>query len=161
MRRILVATATVALVALVAAEVGTAGREQQALMCGGESLTLTVTTTTNDRSDAWGVGTISGGTHLIPTSFSGALVDPTTDAQLFSFSQAKGNGNGQNNHATITCTGTDRPPTSSSSASASSSRPSRSRSWTASSEAPARRLMFASSTNFACPDCSLRWQPST
>jgi hypothetical protein len=56
---------------------------------------------------AWGVGTISGGDHGIPTSFSGMATDLTTGTVLFSFSQAKGNGNGMHNEPTITCTQTN------------------------------------------------------
>jgi hypothetical protein len=89
---------------LVTAGVGTAGRDQQILMCGGEPLTLTVTTTTNDHSVAYGVGTISGGMHLIPTSFSGTLTDLTTSTVLFTFSQSKGKGHGMHNQTSITCT---------------------------------------------------------
>jgi hypothetical protein len=53
-------TATLALMALVTAGVGTAGRDQQIPMCGGEPLAVTVTTTTNDHSVAWGSGQSPG-----------------------------------------------------------------------------------------------------
>jgi len=74
------------------------------LICNGEPLTVTVTQTTKNHSVAWGVGTISGGSHGIPVSFSGSATDVTTGAPVFSFSQAKGNGNGMHNEPTITCT---------------------------------------------------------
>ena len=78
MRRML-ALPIVALVALVAASVGNAGREQQTLTCGGlGTITVTVTTTTNDHSVAWGVGTVSNRLHGIPVSFSGTTTDLTT-----------------------------------------------------------------------------------
>ena len=99
----------VALVALVAASVGNAGREQQTLTCGGlGTITVTVTTTTNDHSVAWGVGTISNRLHGIPVSFSGTTTDLTTGMVLNSFSQSKGNGNGLHNQPTVTCTSGSR-----------------------------------------------------
>jgi hypothetical protein len=105
LRRIVVAAATVASFALVAANVGSAGRAQQTFNCDGlGDITFTVTTTNNEHSVAWGVGTISGGTHLIPTSFNFSAVDLTTGETLFSDSQTKGNGQGQHNQPTITCT---------------------------------------------------------
>jgi hypothetical protein len=104
MRRIF-ALPIVALVALVAASVGNAGREQQTLTCTGlGTITVTVTTTTNDHSVAWGVGTVSSSLHGIPVSFSGTVTDLTTHTVLDSFFQAKGHGNGMHNQATITCT---------------------------------------------------------
>src|SRR6476646_4550408 len=94
-----------ALVALVAASVGNAGREQQKLTCTGlGTITVTVTTTTNDHSVAWGVGTVSSSLHGIPVSFSGTITDLTTQTVLDSFFQAKGHGNGMHNQPTITCT---------------------------------------------------------
>ena len=104
MRRIF-ALPIVTLVALVAASVGNAGREQQTLTCTGlGTITVTVTTTTNDHSVAWGVGTISSSLHGIPVSFSGTVTDLTTNTVLDSFFQAKGHGNGMHNQPTITCT---------------------------------------------------------
>lgn len=104
MRRIF-ALPIVALVALIAAGVGNAGREQQVLTCTGlGTITVTVTTTTNDHSVAWGVGTVSSGLHGIPVSFSGIVTDLTTDSVLDSFFQAKGQGNGMHNQPTIACT---------------------------------------------------------
>ena len=104
MRRIF-ALAIVALVALVAAGVGNAGREQQQLTCTGlGTITVTVTTTTNDQSVAWGVGTVSNRLHGIPVSFSGTITDLTTNTILDTFFQAKGHGNGMHNQMTVTCT---------------------------------------------------------
>jgi hypothetical protein len=104
MRRILVLP-LVALVALVAAGVGNAGREQQMLTCTGlGTITVTVTTTTNDHSVAWGVGTVSHLIHGIPVSFSGTITDLTTNTVLDTFFQAKGHGNGMHNEPTVTCT---------------------------------------------------------
>ena len=95
----------VALVAVVAASVGYAGREQQRLTCTGlGTITVTVTTTTNDHSVAWGVGTVSSSLHGIPVSFSGTVTDLTTHTVLDSFFQAKGHGNGMHTQPTITCT---------------------------------------------------------
>jgi hypothetical protein len=106
LRRVLVAAAAVTLLALASANVGTAGREQQSFNCDGlGDITFTVTTTNNDHSVAWGVGTISGGTHLTPTSFNFSAVDLTTGETLFSQQQTKGNGNGMHNQSTINCTG--------------------------------------------------------
>jgi hypothetical protein len=105
MRRLLV-PAIVGLVALVAAGVGNAGREQQTLTCEGlGTITVTVTTTTNGHSVAWGVGTVSSSLHGIPVSFSGTITDLTTNTVLDSFFQAKGKGNGMHNQPTVTCTG--------------------------------------------------------
>jgi hypothetical protein len=104
MRRLL-APAIVALVALVAAGVGNAGREQQTLTCEGlGTITVTVTTTKNDHSVAWGVGTVSHLLHGIPVSFSGTITDLTTNTVLDSFFQAKGNGKGMHNQQSVTCT---------------------------------------------------------
>jgi hypothetical protein len=104
MRR-LFALPIVAVVALIAAGVGNAGREQQTLDCTGlGTITVTVTTTTNDHSVAWGVGTDSSGLLGIPVSFSGTVTDLTTNTVLDSFFQAKGHGNGMHRHPTVTCT---------------------------------------------------------
>jgi len=105
MRR-LAALPLVALVALVAASIGNAAREQQQLNCVGlGTITVTVTTTTNDHSVAWGVGTVSSSLHGIPVSFSGTVTDLTTNTVLDSFFQAKGKGNGMHNQPTIACSG--------------------------------------------------------
>jgi hypothetical protein len=107
MRRVLSITALTAVLAMLAAGVGSAARTQQQLVCNGETLTLTVTTVENEHGVAWGVGTLSGGTHLIPTSFSGQLTDLTTGATLFSFAQTKGKGHALPNATKVTCTETD------------------------------------------------------
>jgi hypothetical protein len=108
MHRILLAAAFAA-AALAAAGVATAGREQQTLLCDGVPLTLTVTTTTNDNSVAWGVGTISGGTHLIPTSFGFTAVDLTAGGvTLFSGTQTKGNGHALPGQPLVTCTSSEQ-----------------------------------------------------
>jgi hypothetical protein len=100
-RRLALATAVTAIVASVVVSVGMAGRTQQTLTCNGEALTLTVTSTTNDHSTAWGVGTVSGGTHLIPTSFTGYLYDVTTSSVIpgTEFTQIKGNGHALQNQS--------------------------------------------------------------
>ena len=105
MRRFL-ALPLVALVALLAAEASNAGREQQVLTCGSYgTLTVTVTTTKNDHSVAWGTGKVSSPRLLgIPVSFSGTTTDLTTGAVLGSFFQAKGHGHGMHRRATVTCT---------------------------------------------------------
>jgi len=108
MRRISIATAVAALLALTVASVSSAGREQQVLTCDGGlgTITVTGTTTTNDHSVAWGVGTVSSSLHGIPVSFSGTATDVTTNTVLtdFSFLQAKGKGNGMHNQPTVACT---------------------------------------------------------
>jgi hypothetical protein len=102
MKRILVVA--VAAAALSAVGAAAAAREQQTLMCNGEPLALTVTTTNNDHSVDWGVGTISGGSHLIPTSFTFQAVDVSAGGMLLgSSTQAKGDGNGMHNQQAITC----------------------------------------------------------
>ncbi|MGH3003960.1 MAG: hypothetical protein ACRDM1_15075 [Gaiellaceae bacterium] len=108
MRRILLATVIVAMLAMLAlfgATGAMASRTADSLTCGDASYALTVTSTSNDHSLSWGVGTISGGTHLIPTSFSGSGVDATTGETLFSFTQLKGNANGQHNQTQTSCDG--------------------------------------------------------
>ena len=54
----------------------------------------------------WGVGqVVAGGTgHLVPTAFSGSLVDNAVNQTLFTFDQVKGGGNANHNQPTITCT---------------------------------------------------------
>src|SRR5215468_9665011 len=106
MRRVVLGTALVAVATMIAATTASATRVTDTVTCGGETLTLTVTNTSNENSVAWGVGTISGGTHLIPTSFSFTAIDVTTNTVLFSDTQAKGKGNGLHNAAQITCNGT-------------------------------------------------------
>lgn len=105
MRKLMAAAAAVAAAALVAAGVGSAARTQDTITCGGTTYALTVTSTKNDNSVAWGVGTISGGTHLIPSAFTFTAFDVTTQTELFSDTQAKGNGNGQHNQTTMECSG--------------------------------------------------------
>jgi hypothetical protein len=105
MRRVLFATVFSAIAALAVSGVASADRTPFTVVCGGETLTLTVTSTTNEHGIAWGVGTISGGTHLIPTSFSFTATDLTTDEVVFSETQMKGRGNAQRNQSTITCYG--------------------------------------------------------
>ena len=98
---------TIAALSAVTALAGpaSAARTTDTIVCGGETLTLTVTSTNSDNAPAWGVGTISGGSHLIPTSFSFTATDLNTGDVLFSDTQAKGNGNGQHNQTSITCIG--------------------------------------------------------
>jgi hypothetical protein len=105
MRRLL-ALPLVAVVALLAAGVSNAGREQMTLTCGSYgTLTVTVTTTKNDHSVAWGTGKVSNPRLLgIPVSFSGTFIDLNTSTELFSFTQAKGKGHGMHRQSTITCT---------------------------------------------------------
>jgi hypothetical protein len=104
MRGRLVALTGAVVVALTATAVASASRTQDTLICGDVAFPVTVTSTSNENSVAWGVGTVSAGEHFIPTSFSGAGVDLTTDETLFSFSQAKGGGNGQHNQEQMACT---------------------------------------------------------
>jgi hypothetical protein len=105
MRRFL-ALPLIAVVALLAAGVSNAGREQQTLTCGSYgTLTVTVTTTKSDTSVAWGTGKVSSPRLLgIPVSFSGTTTDLTTGVVLDSFLQAKGHGHGMHRHQTVTCT---------------------------------------------------------
>ena len=104
MRRLL-ALPLVALVALLAAGVSNAGREQMTLTCSGlGTITVTVTTTKTDHSVAWGTGKVSSSLHGIPVSFSGAVIDLSTGTGLFSFTQAKGKGHGMQRQSTVTCT---------------------------------------------------------
>jgi hypothetical protein len=104
MRRVFVLAIAAMAVSIVFSGTAAAQRTQDTLICGGIAIPITVTSTNSDNSVAWGVGTISGGDHFIPTSFSGTLIDLTTGETLFSFSQAKGKGNGQHNQAQMTCT---------------------------------------------------------
>jgi hypothetical protein len=103
MKRILVVSVAAA-TALAAVGVATAAREQQTLICNGEPLTLTVTTTTSEQSVAWGVGTVSRGSHIIPTSFTFRAVDLSAGGTtLVSSTQVKGDGNGMHKEPSITC----------------------------------------------------------
>jgi hypothetical protein len=111
MRRFL-ALPLVAVVALLAAGAGNAGRTQQVLTCGSYGqLTVTVTSTKSDHSVAWGTGKVSSPRLLgIPVSFSGTVTDLSTNPPtvLFTFFQAKGHGHGMHRQTTVTCTS---PPT--------------------------------------------------
>lgn len=105
MRRLL-ALPVMAVLALAVAGASNAGREQQTLFCTGGlgTVTVTVTTTKNDHSVAWGTGKVSSSMHGIPVSFSGTVTDLTTNTTLFTFFQAKGKGHGMHHHSTVTCT---------------------------------------------------------
>ena len=72
----------------------------------GEQLTVRVNTNHSSEHGGWGVGQIvAGGTgHLVPTAFSGSLVDNAINQTLFTFAQAKGGGNANHNQPTVTCT---------------------------------------------------------
>lgn len=104
MRRFL-AFPIVAALALVVAGVSNAGRQQQVLNCSGGlgTVTVTVTTTKNDHSVAWGTGKVSNRLHGIPVSFTFTETDLTTHTVLNTFTQAKGHGHGMHRAQTITC----------------------------------------------------------
>jgi hypothetical protein len=104
MRRLL-ALPLVVMVGLLAVTAASAGRQQQVLDCEGlGAVTVTVTSTTNDHSVAWGTGKVSTSLHGIPVSFSGTTTDLTTNTVLGTFTQAKGNGHGMHNAQAVTCT---------------------------------------------------------
>lgn len=104
MRRVALASAVGVLAALVATSGAMATKGQDFVTCdNGQSYPITVTEQPTDNSVGWGVGRIGNGDHLIPTSFSGSIVDETIGQTLDSFSQAKGKGNGQHNQAQLTC----------------------------------------------------------
>jgi hypothetical protein len=105
MRRLL-ALPLIVVAALIAAATGNAGREQQVLTCGTYgTLTVTVTTTKNDHSVAWGTGKVSSPRLLgIPVSFTFTEKDTTTNTVLNTFTQAKGHGHGMHRVQTVTCT---------------------------------------------------------
>ena len=92
MRRVFVLAIAAMAVSIVFSGTAAAQRTQDTLICGGIAIPITVTSTNSDNSVAWGVGTISGGDHFIPTSFSGTLVDLTTGETLFSFPRRRGRG---------------------------------------------------------------------
>jgi secreted trypsin-like serine protease len=107
MRRVGLATLVALVAAMIAVATASATRATDTITCGSDTFTLTVTQTSNENSVAWGVGTISGGSHLTPTSFSFAATDVTANnTVLFSDTQAKGKGNGQHNQEQMTCNGT-------------------------------------------------------
>ena len=76
------------------------------LTCGGQQLTVRVNTNHSSQNGGWGVGqVVAGGTgHLVPTAFSGSLVDNAINQTLFTFAQAKGGGNANHNQPAVTCT---------------------------------------------------------
>jgi hypothetical protein len=75
----------------------------------GEQLTVRVNTNHSSEHGGWGVGQIvAGGTgHLVPTAFSGSLVDNRINQTLFTFAQAKGGGHANHNQPTVKCTTSD------------------------------------------------------
>jgi len=106
MRRLLAAVSLISVCGLLAAGVGSAAREETVLQCENGQTVTVLTATTGGEADAFGVGQIvGGGGHLIPTGFSGSLVDVDKPelGELFSFSQLKGNGNANRNQATVSC----------------------------------------------------------
>ena len=86
-----------------------AAQSTMPLTCAGQQLTVRVNTNHSSEHGGWGVGQIvAGGTgHLVPTAFSGSLVDNAINQTLFTFDQAKGGGNANHNQPTITCTTSD------------------------------------------------------
>jgi hypothetical protein len=86
-----------------------AAQSTMSLTCAGQQLTVRVNTNHSSEHGGWGVGQIvAGGTgHLVPTAFSGSLVDTAhgMNQTLFTFAQAKGGGNANHNQQTVTCTG--------------------------------------------------------
>jgi hypothetical protein len=102
--RVVVASSVVAVAALIAASGSMASKGQDFVTCdNGSSYPITVTEQPTDNSVGWGVGRISSGDHLIPSSFSGVIYDETLQVALDSFSMAKGKGNGQHNQSQLTC----------------------------------------------------------
>jgi hypothetical protein len=103
-----VAAVTIAAGAGLAVLAGPAHAAQSAmpLTCAGQQLTVRVNTNHSSEHGGWGVGQIVAGGigHLVPTAFSGSLVDNVTHQTLFTFAQAKGGGNANHNQPTITCT---------------------------------------------------------
>ena len=103
-----VAALTIAAGAGLAGLAGPAHAAQTTLSitCGGQPLTVRVNTNNSSEHGGWGVGQIvAGGTgHLVPTAFSGSLVDNAINQTLFTFAQAKGGGNANHNQPTVTCT---------------------------------------------------------
>jgi hypothetical protein len=83
-----------------------AAQSTMPITCGGQQLTVRVNTNHSSEHGGWGVGqVVAGGTgHLVPTAFSGSLVDNAINQTLFTFAQAKGGGNANHNQQTITCT---------------------------------------------------------
>jgi len=55
------------------------------LTCTGGvgTITVTVTTTKNDHSVAWGTGKVSPSLHGIPVSFTGTFIDLNTSTTIF------------------------------------------------------------------------------
>ena len=103
-----VAAVTIAAGAGLAGLAGPAHAAQStlAITCDGQPLTVRVNTNNSSEHGGWGVGQIvAGGTgHLVPTAFSGSLVDNAINQTLFTFAQAKGGGNANHNQPTVTCT---------------------------------------------------------
>ena len=91
-----------------------AAQSTMPLACDGQQLTVRVNTNHSSQNGGWGVGqVVAGGTgHLVPTSFSGSLVDNAVNQTLFTFEQAKGGGNANHNQPTVTCTESETVPTS-------------------------------------------------
>jgi hypothetical protein len=83
-----------------------AAQSTMPLTCAGQQLTVRVNTNHSSQHGGWGVGqVVAGGTgHLVPTAFSGSLVDNAVNQTLFTFAQAKGGGNANHNQPTVTCT---------------------------------------------------------
>ena len=93
---IAVAAVTIAAGAGLAGLAGPAHAAQSTmpLTCDGQQLTVRVNTNHSSEHGGWGVGQIvAGGTgHLVPTAFSGSLVDNTVHQTLFTFDQVRAAG---------------------------------------------------------------------
>lgn len=79
---------------------------QSVMQISCEGTTINVRANNNNSSDmgGWSTAKITDFKgHLIPTDFSGQLVDDNTDAVLFSFDQVKGGGNANHQQGQISC----------------------------------------------------------
>lgn len=87
---------------LLAPPAGAAQTTQQ-ITCGGETLTVRANTNNSSDNGGWSAAHVSGGGHLIPTSFSFSAFDNTLNTELFTFTQQKGGGNANQNQPSISC----------------------------------------------------------
>jgi len=83
-----------------------AAQSTMPITCAGQQLLVRTNTDNSSDHGGWGAAIVvdGGSGHLIPTSFSGVLVDDTTGTTVFSFDQSKGNGNGNHGQSTVSCT---------------------------------------------------------
>lgn len=79
------------------------GITQMQLTCDGQTVTILTNGNRSSDNGGWSVGRVTGGGHLIPTSFTFSLVDLATSEAVWSGQQLKGGGHANPEGQLVTC----------------------------------------------------------